>query len=62
MRLSRRRTVIVSTVVLAALLGALTPLGFAPIGWFPIPILSLAGLFWLVRAAKPGEGFRLGWA
>jgi apolipoprotein N-acyltransferase len=46
---------------LAALLGALTPLGFAPIGWFPIPILSLAGLFWLVRAARPGEAFRLGW-
>jgi apolipoprotein N-acyltransferase len=46
----------------AALLGALTPLGFAPIGWFPIPILSLAGLFWLARAARPGEAFRLGWA
>ena len=47
---------------LAALLGALTPLGFAPIGWFPIPILTLAGLFWLARAARPGEAFRLGWA
>jgi apolipoprotein N-acyltransferase len=47
---------------LAALLGALTPLGFAPIGWFPMPILTLAGLFWLVRAARPGEAFRLGWA
>ena len=48
--------------LLAALLGALTPLGFAPIGWFPIPILTLAGLFWLVRTAPPGEAFRLGWA
>ena len=47
--------------IFAALLGALTPLGFAPISWFPIPILSLAGLFWLVRAAQPGEAFRLGW-
>lgn len=46
---------------LAALLGALTPLGFAPLGWFPLPILSLAGLFWLARAATPGEAFRLGW-
>jgi len=48
--------------LLAALLGALTPLGFAPISWFPIPILTLTGLFWLVRAAQPGEAFRLGWA
>jgi len=47
---------------IAVLLGALTPLGFAPIGWFPIPILTLAGLFWLARAARPGEAFRLGWA
>ena len=46
---------------LAALLGALTPLGFAPIGWFPLPILTLAGLFWLARDVTPGRAFRLGW-
>jgi apolipoprotein N-acyltransferase len=47
---------------LAALLGTLTPLGFAPIGWFPLPILSLAGLFLLSRDATPGKAFALGWA
>lgn len=31
---------------LAALLaGCLYPLGFAPFGWFPLPVLALAGLF-----------------
>lgn len=45
-----------------ALLGALATLGFAPIGWFPLPILTLAGLFWLARAATPGRAFLLGWA
>jgi apolipoprotein N-acyltransferase len=47
---------------IAALLGALTPLGFAPVGWFPLPILTLAGLFHLARAASPGESFRLGFS
>jgi len=46
---------------IAALLGALTPLGFAPFGWFPIPLLTLAGLFWLAREAAPGRAFLLGW-
>ncbi len=49
-------------LVNAALLGALATLGYAPIGWFPLPILSLAGLFWLARAAAPGRAFLLGWA
>jgi len=44
------------------LLGALATLGYAPIGWFPVPILTLAGLFWLARAATPGRAFLLGWA
>jgi len=48
-------------LALAALLGALTPLGYAPIGWFPLPILSLAGLFWLARDVAPGRAFLLGW-
>jgi apolipoprotein N-acyltransferase len=47
---------------LAALFGALTPLGFAPVGWFPLPILTLAGLFWLARSVTPGQAFRLGFA
>lgn len=47
---------------LATLFGALTPLGFAPVGWFPLPILTLAGLFWLARSVTPGQAFRLGFA
>ena len=47
---------------ISALLGALAALGFAPIGWFPLPILTLAGLFWLARAAAPGRAFLLGWS
>ncbi len=49
------------SLAIAALLGALTPLGFAPVGWFPLPILTLAGLFLLARDATPGAAFRLGW-
>ncbi len=47
---------------ISALLGALATLGYAPIGWFPLPILTLAGLFWLARVAAPGRAFLLGWA
>ncbi|OYY95625.1 MAG: apolipoprotein N-acyltransferase [Hydrogenophilales bacterium 28-61-23] len=47
---------------ISALLGALAALGYAPIGWFPLPILTLAGLFWLAREAAPGRAFLLGWA
>lgn len=47
---------------LPALLGALATLGYAPMGWFPLPILTLAGLFWLTRNAAPGRAFLLGWA
>jgi apolipoprotein N-acyltransferase len=45
-----------------ALLGALAGLGYAPVGWFSLPILTLAGVFWLARAAAPGRAFLLGWA
>jgi len=46
----------------AALLGALAVAGFAPLGAFPLPILSLAGLFLLARGAAPKRAFLLGWA
>lgn len=45
-----------------ALLGALAVAGFAPLGWFPLPILSLAGLFWLLRDAAPKRAFPIGWS
>jgi len=46
----------------AALLGGLAVAGFAPLGWFPLPVLSLAGLFLLVSDAAPKRAFLLGWA
>jgi len=46
----------------AALLGALAVPGFAPLGWFPLPILSLAGLFWLAADVAPKRAFLLGGA
>jgi len=50
------------SLLTAALLGALAVAGFAPLGWFPLPVLSLAGLFLLARAAAPGRAFLLGWS
>ncbi|CAB1367485.1 apolipoprotein N-acyltransferase [Denitratisoma oestradiolicum] len=39
----------------AALLGAITVAGFAPLEWFPLPLLTLAGLFVLWRQAGSGR-------
>ena len=54
-------------IFLAALLGALAPLGFAPLYWFPLTALSLAALFWLwqhagnrLQAATFGFAYGLG--
>lgn len=49
-------------VFLPALLGALAVPGYAPFGWFPLPVLSLAALFWLVRAAPPRTALLTGWS
>ncbi len=46
----------------AALLGAAAAAGFAPLGWYLLPILSLAGLFRLARDAAPRRAFLLGWS
>lgn len=46
----------------AALLGTLAVAGFAPLGAFPLPVLSLAALFLLARDAAPKHAFLLGWA
>lgn len=50
------------SLLTATLLGALAVAGFAPLGWFPLPVLSLAGLFLLARTAAPGRAFLLGWS
>ena len=48
--------------LLALLLGAALPLAFAPFGWWPVAILSLAGLFWLWQGAAPREARWIGYA
>ena len=55
------------SIFLAAFLGALAPLGFAPLYWFPVTPLSLAGLFWVwqhagnrLQAATYGFAYGLG--
>ncbi len=45
-----------------AALGALSVAGFAPWAWYGLPILALAGLFWLARADYPRAAFRKGYA
>lgn len=60
--LSLKRFLPAPSYALAALLGVLAVPGFAPLGWFPLPILGLAGLFWLAADAAPKRAFRLGWA
>lgn len=52
---------LIRNLLIPALLGALAVAGFAPIGGWPLPILSLAGLFWWVRAASPPTAFLAGW-
>ncbi len=47
--------------LVAMLLGAASVLGFAPFVWFPLPILSLALLFSLLRQATPRQAFAAGW-
>ena len=54
-----------SSLVTAFLLGAVTVLGYAPFGVFPLPVLTLAALFWLwLRATSPRaaafQGFAYG--
>jgi len=52
---------LVSHLLIPALLGALAVAGFAPLGWWPLPILSLAVLFGWVRSASPRTAFVAGW-
>ena len=40
--------------LLALLLGAVFPLGFAPLGWWPVRLLSAAGLFLILNSAQGG--------
>jgi apolipoprotein N-acyltransferase len=50
-----------ASAVLAFMLGGLAALSFAPVGWFLLVFLSLAGLVHLVDQALPRRAFALGW-
>lgn len=41
--------------------GALVPLGFAPFGWYPLPVLALAALVLVLHRAGTREAFLYGW-
>ena len=45
----------------ALLAGAAVPLGLAPFGWYPMTVLALAALAWLLFAARPRDAVLLGW-
>lgn len=44
------------SVVFALLAGSLSPLAYAPVGWWPIAFVSLAVLFYLVAGPERGWG------
>src|SRR5262245_39999789 len=46
---------------MAAAAGAATVMGFAPFHAFPLPLFTLALLFWLWHDAAPRRAFALGW-
>jgi apolipoprotein N-acyltransferase len=47
--------------LLAFLCGTVVPLGFAPFGWYPVPVLALALLAGLLYGTAPRQAFTLGW-
>jgi apolipoprotein N-acyltransferase len=50
-----------SAAITAFLLGGLAALAFAPVGWFLLIPLSLAGLLFLIEQASARRAFTLGW-
>jgi len=47
--------------LVALLCGLAMPLGFAPFGWYPVPILATALLAVLLSSAAPRQALLLGW-
>jgi len=57
------KKLITSPYLIALLAGVVAVFGFAPFGHFPLPVLSLAVLFWLwSRAERPAQAAWLGFA
>lgn len=59
----------IKTPVVALIAGAITELAFAPLGWWPIQVATLAFFFWLVlretsikRSAVIGWAYGFGWS
>lgn len=51
------------SLISAFLLGSLAVTGYAPMGFYPAPVLTLAGLFWLwSRSDQRWQRFRIGYA
>ncbi len=47
--------------LIALLCGGLMPLGFAPFGWYPIPILAMAVLALVLRSSESRDALWSGW-
>ena len=47
-------------IIIALVLGAIYPLAFAPLNWWPLAMLSVAGFYWLLQNKTPKQGFWLG--
>lgn len=43
------------------LAGATVSLGFAPLGFYPLPLLAMAFWMWMLRATKPARAIWYGW-
>lgn len=51
-----------ASVLSAVTAGALTPLSFSPVGFWPAGLLSMIGLLFLLEGQSPGQAARTGWA
>ncbi len=49
-------------MLVALIAGALFPLGFAPLDWWPVTLLAVSTLFWLTTDAPPRIAARMGFA
>ncbi|GAA4361583.1 apolipoprotein N-acyltransferase [Kangiella marina] len=46
---------------IALISGAVYPLAFAPLNWWPLALVSIAALWWLLTDKTAKQAFRLGW-
>src|SRR5690349_6333519 len=60
---SLSRPAFVPSLLLAFLAGAATVLSFAPFGWWPLQLFTLAAAFWLAQAQPSARrSLLVGWA